>query len=74
MKIRCTELTLTPDNAPIIDERVTIIKIEDEGGGEFISLKQHGQDEVRIDDNEWEYINRAVEQMIQEIKDNQEAK
>lgn len=65
---RITEITVVPDGEPIFSERATRIKIEDEAGGEFVIIEQTfgttGENQVRIDPEEWPNIRTAVENMI----------
>ncbi len=69
MKIRTTQLTITPENESIYHERATNISVQDEGGGEFIAITQDGQ-EVTFDVEEWPHIVEAVERIIAEMKEN----
>jgi hypothetical protein len=72
MKIRITQLTVVPDGKPIFDESATQVEITDEGGGEFLIIRQTGvvgrQNEIRLDDDEWPTIREAIERMIDEVK------
>ena len=71
MKIRVTQLTVVPDGKPIYDESATQVEITDEGGGEFLIIRQAGvvgrQNEIRLDDDEWPTIREAIERMIGQI-------
>ena len=70
MRIRVTQLTVVADDKPIFDESATQVEITDEGGGEFVLVKQtgSGQSEIRIDSNEWDRVREAIDQMIRECK------
>lgn len=70
MKIRVTQLTVVPDGKPIFDESATMIEITDEGGGEFLIIRQPGASEgqIRLDAEEWPTIREAIERMICEVK------
>ncbi len=70
MRIRVTQLTVVADDKPIFDESATQVEITDEGGGEFVLVKQTGggQAVVRIDPHEWDRVREAIDQMIRECK------
>lgn len=63
---RVTQFTVLPMNEPIFSERATVITIEDEAAGEFISLAQsHGDaSKVLIEANEWPLIRQSVDTMM----------
>ena len=66
---RVTQMTVLPTGEPIFSERATVITIEDEAAGEFISLMQsHGDaSKVLINPDDWPLIRQAVETMLAEI-------
>jgi hypothetical protein len=70
MKIRFTQLTVVPDGKPVFDESATMIEITDEGGGEFLIIRQTGDGggQIRLDADEWPAIRGAIERMIYEVK------
>ena len=70
MRIRVTQLTVVADDKPIFDESATQMEITDEGGGEFVLVRQtgSGQAVVRIDPHEWDRVREAIDQMIRECK------
>jgi nitrogen fixation protein FixH len=70
MRIRVTQLTVVADDKPIFDESATQVEITDEGGGEFVLVRQtgSGQAVVRIDPHEWDRVREAIDQMIRECK------
>jgi hypothetical protein len=70
MKIRITQLTVVPDGKPIYDETATSVEITDEGGGEFLIVRQvgSGDGQIRLDDNEWPTIREAIDRMMKEVK------
>jgi len=66
---RLTQLTVAPDGAGILSEQATIITIEDEGGGEFVTVSQPERDsDIGIEPVEWPAIRDAIDRMIQEAK------
>jgi DNA-binding protein YbaB len=70
MRIRVTQLTVVADDKPIFDESATQVEITDEGGGEFVRIKQTcaNEGEVKIDPHEWDRVREAIDQMIRECK------
>lgn len=70
---RIIQITLVPQGQPIFSEQAFVIQIEDDAGGEYISVKcydeqcEHGQ--LRIDPSEWEYIKAAVDKMVKECRE-----
>ena len=69
---RTTQISVMPIGEAIFSERCTRITIEDEGGGEFISvqqLKARGDDQqVTIDPEEWPTLMAAIDRMVGECK------
>lgn len=60
------------------DETATIVSIEDEGGGEFVTIQQDvdGQEEstLRIAPEDWPAIRKVVDEMMKQCKDWEERK
>ena len=58
-----------PIDAPIFDERGTIITIVDEAAGEFLEITQNTDEKtVRIDREEWPMIRAAIDKMVNSLK------
>lgn len=56
METRITSLIVLPEGEPIFSERATIVRIEDEAGGEYIVVSQDsipGRGNVAINPEEW---------------------
>ena len=70
VKIRVTQLTVVMEGKPIYDESATQVEITDEGGGEFLVVKQTtgGQGEIKIDATEWSAVREAIDNLIKEVK------
>ena len=64
---RIVSLAIGPKDAEVYDERVTVVRIETEGGGEYIKIC-HGEHEIGIDPDEWPYVRDAVNRMIKECR------
>lgn len=59
-------LIVKPAGEPIFSEMATTIRIEDDAGGPFIEVEQHGNGlgKIAIDPDEWEEIRNAIDQMV----------
>lgn len=63
------QLMVIPDEKTCADEGVTIIGIDDEGGGAFVTVRQEEQlnaNEIRIDPDEWPTVRAAINRMVRE--------
>lgn len=72
METRITSLIVLPEGEPIFSERATIVRIEDEAGGEYIVVSQDsipGRGNVAINPEEWPDIRDAIERMMKECRD-----
>lgn len=70
MKTRITQLTVAPEDADLYDDRSTHVSIDDEGGGEFITISQpETTADIRIDLDEWPAIRAAVNKLTKECKE-----
>lgn len=71
METRITSLIVLPEGEPIYSERATIVRIEDEAGGEYIVVSQDsipGRGNVAINPEEWPDIRDAIERMMKECR------
>jgi hypothetical protein len=77
---RITQITVLPIGEPIFSERATVISINDEAGGGFITVKQQvdysseKNQTVAFDLEEWEEVKGVIDQMFKDIKDYQDEK
>lgn len=77
---RITQITVLPIGEPIFSEKATVISIDDESGGEFITVKQqmdYGSEKdqtVAFDPEEWEEVKGVIDQMFKDIKDYKDEK
>ena len=58
-----------PAGKTIDDEGVTIIGVDDEGGGTFVTIRQEedlNTNEIRIDPGEWPAVRAAINRMVRE--------
>jgi hypothetical protein len=65
---RLAKVTITPENAPLFDDRATSIEIDDEGGGEFIVISQSEGRSTRIEKDEWPFLREAINEMMGQIR------
>lgn len=63
---RVTKFTVVPKGGPLFHERATDIFLEDESGGEFVVVQQHGEGygKIAIDFEEWPALRAAIEDMM----------
>ena len=67
-RIRITRLAVLPIGEPLFSEKCTTVSIDDESGGEFVEVEQHGESggSIRIDPGEWPALRQAIEQLLAE--------
>ena len=71
-------MTVLPAGDPIFSDKAIVISIEDEGGGEYIKIRQQmeitsdASQTVSFDQEEWEEVTDVVNQMFGEIRRYQE--
>ena len=66
-----TQRRVIPSGKTMDDEGVTIIGMDDEGGGAFVTVRQEEQlntNEIRIDPDEWPAVRAAINLMVQKYK------
>ena len=64
-----TQRRVIPEGKDFCDEAVTIIGMDDEGGGAFVTIRQESAmdgDIIRIDPDEWPAVRAAVNRMVRE--------
>lgn len=77
---RITQITVLPVGEAIFSEKATIVSIDDEAGGEFITVKQQmdyvseRNQTVGFDPEEWEEVKGVIDQMFKDIKDYKDEK
>jgi len=65
MEKRITEYTIVTEGKTLFDESATVIRIEDETGGEFVTLVQNGERvETAFDESDWPIIRDTIDEMI----------
>lgn len=70
-KARVTRIVLVPDGEPLFSETATTVEIEDEAGGEFVEVSQHGftdAGKIQINPEEWPALRAAINRMVRECR------
>lgn len=68
--LRPTQWTLQPPNEPIYGRQVTVLAVEDEGGGEYLSLFQpEGTGKISISPEEWPLLREAVDAAMLDLRE-----
>ena len=69
---RILAMIVLPEGEAIFCERATIIRLEDESGGEFIVIEQHPDakdaQQIAINPEEWPTIRAAIDDMVARCK------
>lgn len=72
-KTRVLTIAHLPAGEAIFSEYATTISIDDEAAGEFVVVKQQGDDlepgTIKIDRYEWPTLRRAINRMIRECEE-----
>lgn len=71
-EIRITGLTVAINGEAIFSDHATHIKIDDEAGGEFVTVSQstaHSEYKFHINPEEWPALRKAIDRMIKECKE-----
>lgn len=70
MRIRVTKLTVVPDDKAVYSDAATDVELTDEGGGEFLIIRQvgSGDGQIRLDPSEWPTMREAIDRMIKEVQ------
>jgi hypothetical protein len=68
---RWTRLHVGPQGSTLMSDRSWIVDVDDEGGGEFVTVRSQGGcvSEIRIDPGEWPALRAAIDRMIGECQD-----
>ena len=71
---RVTQITVLPAGEPIFSRQATVISIEDEAAGEYVTVKNHHDCEgephsIDFDPASWPEIRDGIERMMDEISE-----
>ena len=66
--LRPIKFIVAPAGEPTFSERATTVELDDEGGGEFLVVRQnteeHGEQRIAFDADEWPHIRRAINRAV----------
>jgi hypothetical protein len=72
-QVRPIKWAIGPENHPLFSERVTIVELDDEAGGEFVVIRQQtdqpGDQRIAIDTDEWPTLRRAIDHAVKQCRD-----
>lgn len=71
-EMRVTEMAIIQKGEPIFSEDGFTIRIEDEGAGEFVEVRNNCTDSVhalRIDPKDWPELKLAISQFIEDCRE-----
>lgn len=73
MKPRITKMSITPEDCALFEYAATHVAIDDQAGGEYVTITQcvedeHGANVICINPNEWPAIRAAVNKLIKECR------
>ena len=72
MEARVLSVVVAPEGEAIFSESATVVRIEDEGGGEYVVVSQEsvpGRGNVAINPEEWPALRDAIDRMVKECRD-----
>lgn len=72
METRITSLIVLPEGEALFSERATVVRIEDEAGGEYVVVSQEsvpGRGNIAINPEEWPELREAIDRMVKECRD-----
>lgn len=69
---RLTAFSVGPPDEPLFSEMATTVRIDDESGGEFVAVEQHGRTDVGkicINPEEWPVLRETIDELITLCRD-----
>ncbi len=72
MEARVLSVVVAPEGEAIFSESATVVRIDDEGGGEYVVVSQEGvpgRGNVAINPEEWPDIRDAIDRMVKECRE-----
>lgn len=72
METRITSLIVLPEGEALFSERASVVRIEDEAGGEYVVVSQEsvpGRGNIAINPEEWPALRDAIDRMVKECRD-----
>lgn len=71
METRVLSVVVAPECEAIFSERATVVRIEDEAGGEYVVVSQDSVPErgnIAINPEEWPELREAIDRMVKECR------
>ncbi len=72
MEARVLSVVVAPEGEAIFSESATVVRSDDEGGGEYVVVSQEGvpgRGNVAINPEEWPDIRDAIDRMVKECRE-----
>lgn len=72
METRILSIIVAPEGEAIFSERATVVRIEDEAGGEYVVVSQDSVPErgnIAINPEEWPALRDAIDWIVKECRD-----
>ncbi|MFA5630319.1 MAG: hypothetical protein WC997_02305 [Porticoccaceae bacterium] len=66
---RVTQVVIAPEGADLYDERGLMVGMTDDGGGEFVIVRNCcGEGSLRIEPEDWPGLRAAINRMVEGCK------
>ena len=72
MEARVLSVVVAPEGEAIFSESATVVRIDDEGGGEYVVVSQEsvpGRGNIAINPEEWPTLREAIDRMVNECRE-----
>lgn len=72
MEARVLSVVVAPEGEAIFSESATVVRIDDEGGGEYVVVSQEsvpGRGNIAINPEEWPALRDAIDRMVKECRE-----
>lgn len=72
MEARVLSVVVAPEGEAIFSESATVVRIEDEGGGEYVVVSQESVPErgnIAINPEEWPALRDAIDRIVKECRE-----
>jgi len=72
MEARVLSVVVAPEGEAIFSESATVVRIEDEGGGEYVVVSQEsvpGLGNIALNPEEWPALRDAIDRMVKECRE-----
>lgn len=72
IRTRVTRLLVLPEGEPAYSEMGTTVSIDDEAGGEYVVVEQHGRTDIgkiAVNPEEWPALRAAINRLVRACED-----